>query len=78
MAIDTATKRSNVVQYGRANVSTLPVSDGTIGINDMSHLVSTYYLNTEVLPDITVTFSFDVIYNMSTGMSKVMVKRIAN
>ena len=78
MAIDTATKRSNTVRYGRANVSALPVPDGTISTNDKAHLASAYYFDAEVPPDIVVTFSFDVIYNMSTGMSKVMVKRIAN
>lgn len=77
MAIDTATKRSNVIRYGRANVSALPVPDGAIDINDRAFLASAYYSGAPTV-DIVVTFSFDVIYNMSTGMSKVMVKRIAN
>jgi hypothetical protein len=78
MAIDTATKRSNVIRYGRANVSALPVPDGSISVNDRAYLASVYYFTAEVPPDIVITFSLDVIYNMSTGMSKVMVKRISN
>lgn len=78
MAIDTATKRSNTIRYGRANVSALPVPDGSINVNDRAFLASAYYFSSEEVPDIIVTFSLDVIYNMSTGMSKVMVKRISN
>jgi len=77
MAIDTATKRANVIQYGRTNVSALPVPDGTIGTDDRVHLALAYYLGDEQPPvDIIVTFSLDVIYNMSTRMSKVMVREI--
>jgi len=44
--------------------------------NGGSLVNGSHFFTTNIIPDIVISFSLDVIYNMSTGMSKVMVREI--
>ena len=79
MAIDTATKRANIIQYGRTNVSALPVPDGTIGTADRVHLSLAYYLDDAPPPVIDIEVNSTIkrfIYNNSVMDTNIKLNSI--
>ena len=65
MAVDTATKRYAMINFGAADLM-MPVPDGTVAAVDRSHFLGMYLAGGAAAP-VTVGFA-NLRYNLTGGM----------